>query len=80
MVARLREVAGLTMSFRSTDKVAGLLRTLTMHLTSSLIKLDMVRLLLFVPCAFVEKGWGGPLCGGCLCWLLWGALGPFPSA
>jgi len=29
------------MSFRSTDKVAGLLRTLSMHLTSSLVKLDM---------------------------------------
>ncbi|GBF87465.1 hypothetical protein Rsub_00176 [Raphidocelis subcapitata] len=41
VVARLREVEGLTMSFRSTDQVAGLLRTLSMHLTSSLVKLDM---------------------------------------
>ncbi|KIY95418.1 hypothetical protein MNEG_12543 [Monoraphidium neglectum] len=41
VVARLREIEGLTMAFRSTDKVAGLLRTLSMHLTSSLVKLDM---------------------------------------
>lgn len=41
VVERLKEVEGLTMSFRSTDKVAGLLRTLSMHVTSSLVKLDM---------------------------------------
>ncbi|KAI8475526.1 MAG: hypothetical protein J3K34DRAFT_517343 [Monoraphidium minutum] len=41
VVERLKEIEGLTMSFRSTDKVAGLLRTLSMHLTSSLVKLDM---------------------------------------
>jgi hypothetical protein len=42
-VERLKEVEGLTMSFRAIDKVAGLLRTLSMHLTCSLVKLDMVR-------------------------------------
>lgn len=41
VVARLAEVEGLTMAFVSTDKVDGLLRTLTMHLTPALVKLDL---------------------------------------
>lgn len=43
VLQRLRDVEGLTMSFRSTDKVNALLRTLTAHVTASLVQLDLVR-------------------------------------